>query len=83
MDGLLGELAPTAVQDTREVRQAKEEFFTIFNSALNGIIETRFMRDTDEVRHDYLNMSLVFFLFRCARGKTNSSARSTGRCPTC
>lgn len=31
-------------------REAKEEFFRIFDSALNGVIETRFMRDTAEVR---------------------------------
>ena len=28
---------------------AKEEFFRIFEAALNGMIETRFMRDTAEV----------------------------------
>ena len=28
---------------------AKQEFFRIFESALSGVIETRFMRDTAEV----------------------------------
>ena len=69
MDGLLGELAPTAVQDTREVRQAKEEFFTIFNSALNGIIETRFMRDTDEVNQADLQLVFSFVSFQVRQRK--------------
>ena len=69
MDGLLGELAPTAVQDTREVREAKEEFFTIFNSALNGIIETRFMRDTDEVRHAKLRLFFSFLSLQVRQRK--------------
>ena len=32
-----------------QVAAAKEEFFRIFEAALNGMIETRFMRDTAEV----------------------------------
>ena len=32
-----------------QVVAAKEEFFRIFEAALNGMIETRFMRDTVEV----------------------------------
>ena len=32
-----------------QVVAAKEEFFRIFEAALNGMIETRFMRDTAEV----------------------------------
>ena len=36
----LSKLAPSSVQDTQEVEEAKEEFFKIFDKALNGMVET-------------------------------------------
>ena len=41
---------------------AKQEFFRIFESALNGMIETRFMRDTDEVVFVILALVIVFVI---------------------
>merc|ERR1712083_707264 len=55
LDGLLYELAPAPVkeeylEDTQEVKEAKAEFFKVFNDALNGIIATAYLDDTPEVK---------------------------------
>ena len=50
LNGYLSEIAPKPVQDTNEVREAKNEFFRVFNKALDGMIEAVFSSDTDEVR---------------------------------
>ena len=38
------------MEDTKEVREAKEEFLRVFNSALDGVITAVFEADTEEVR---------------------------------
>ena len=50
LNGYLSEISPKQVQDTREVREAKQEFFRVFNKALDGMIEAVFNSDTQEVR---------------------------------
>merc|ERR1719420_999240 len=47
----LGQAAPIGyLLNTPEVRQAKEEFFRIFDKALNGMIETVFLGDSQDVK---------------------------------
>ena len=50
LNGYLSEISPKQVKDTREVRNAREEFFKVFNKALDGMIEAVFNSDTQEVR---------------------------------
>merc|ERR1719244_505785 len=46
-----GQAAPIDyLVNTPEVREAKEEFFRIFDKALNGIIETVFLGDSEDVK---------------------------------
>jgi len=50
LNGYLSEIAPKPVTDTQEVKEAKEEFFRVFDKALSGMIEVSFSSDTEEVK---------------------------------
>lgn len=42
---------PSYIEDTPAVKQAKDEFFHIFNDALEGILENVYLEDTEEVKN--------------------------------
>ena len=57
VDGLMYELTPSPakaeyMEDTQEVKEAKTKFFRTFNNALNGIIETVYIENTDKVKEN-------------------------------
>jgi len=65
---------PSYIEDTPAVKQAKDEFFHIFNDALEGILENVYLEDTEEVKNAKGNF---FDLFEDALNNSQKTVKQS------